>query len=401
MALIDRIKFDGPPEALVWKFRAGDGESRDNITLGAQLVVNESQEALFFKQGKALDLFGPGTHTLSTGNMPILQKLVNLPFGGNTPFTAEVFYINKTAKLDYKWGTRSPIQVEDPKLKIIVSVGCFGQFGLRVSDSRTFVTQIVGTMPDWSSDKVVDYFRGVILEQIQAAVGRFMVVKNLSVMQAAAFVKEISAEAQTDLRTQLSKYGLELLNFYLSAINIAPEELKRIQEVQQKAFEFDRLGDQRYATMRSFDTMQAAANNPGAVGTLMGAGLGLGLGAQLAHQAGGLAIVTPGPHNPGAGPASPSAPVPTSPVSPPSGNAPAIADACAKCGQPVAPGSKFCAGCGEPVQTPKTCPSCHAQAAPGAKFCGSCGAKVDATCSSCNAPISPGAKFCSSCGAKT
>lgn len=391
MALIDRIKYDGPAEALVWKYRGPDGDERDNIVLGGQLIVNESQEALFFKGGQALDVFGPGTHTLTTGNIPILQKLINLPFGGKTPFSAEVFYINKTSKLDYKWGTRTPIQIEDPKLRIIVSVGCFGQFGMRVDDARTFVTQIVGTMPDWNSDKVLDYFRGVILQQVQSAVGRFMVLRNISISQAAAFVKDISIEAQEDIRTEMAKYGLQLQNFFISAINIAPDELKKIQEVQQKAFEIDRLGDQRYAMMRQFDTMQKAAENPGAVGTLMGAGLGLGMGAQMMHQANsGFAM----PAAPAAAVTPPAAPLPPA--------SPEATYNCSKCGQVVKAGMKFCGNCGQPAPQPKNCPQCKAVVPEGVKFCGACGSKVDlpVACAACNSPLPPGAKFCGGCGAK-
>ena len=188
MALIDRIKYDGPPNTLVWKYHRESSSKDDNITMGAQLIVNESQEALFFKGGQALDLFGPGTYTISTKNLPLLQKLVNLPFGGDTPFTAEIFFINKTSRLDYKWGTPSPIPIEDPKYKALISIGCFGQFGLRISDSRLFVTQIVGTMPVWDGNAVLDYFRGVILTRVKDTVAKFLVQKNISIASITAYL---------------------------------------------------------------------------------------------------------------------------------------------------------------------------------------------------------------------
>jgi len=112
MAIIDRIKFEGTPETLVWKF------PKDNIVKGAQLIVNESQEAVFFKNGQALDIFGAGVHSLDSSNIPLLQKFINLPFGGETPFSAEVIFVNKVAKLDYKWGTKSPIPIEDPRYRV-------------------------------------------------------------------------------------------------------------------------------------------------------------------------------------------------------------------------------------------------------------------------------------------
>ena len=128
MALIDCIKFDCPvDDILVWKYPS------ENLTLGTQLIVNQSQEAIFVKGGKALDVFGPGTHTLSTGNLPFLQKLINLPFGGKTPFTAEVWFVNKTIKRGLKWGTKGPVQVLDPIYMYPVNLRAFGEWGLRVT----------------------------------------------------------------------------------------------------------------------------------------------------------------------------------------------------------------------------------------------------------------------------
>lgn len=395
MAIIDRIKYNGPAETLVWKWRAEDGSERDNLVLGSQLIVNASQEALFFKGGRALDLFGPGTHTLSTANIPIFQKLINLPFGGKTPFSAEIFYVNKTSKLDYKWGTRTPIMVEDPKLRIAVSVGCFGQFGLRVADSGAFVTQIVGTLPDFSSEKTLEYFRGIILQQVQSAIGRFLVQKNLSILQAAAFVKDISAEMQADVQAEMAKFGVELLNFYISAINIAPDELRRIQEVQQKAYEFDRLGDQRYAMMRGFDTMQAAAENSGAAGGLMSAGLGVGMGVGMAHNV---------MHNlPGMAPLPGlSSATMSSPNAGASSQQSKVSLTCASCGTAILPDAKFCGSCGKPIPVTSTCVQCGSVLPEGANFCGKCGTPVmqlqTAVCPGCGVTLTPGAKFCSNCG---
>jgi membrane protease subunit (stomatin/prohibitin family) len=107
MAVLDRIKFDGPPDVLVWKWPS------ESLSLGAQLIVNESQEALFYKSGQALDLFGPGTHTLSSGNLPFLQKIVNLPFGGKTPFATEVYFVSKSVALAQDWGTKIPFMILD------------------------------------------------------------------------------------------------------------------------------------------------------------------------------------------------------------------------------------------------------------------------------------------------
>ena len=143
MALIDRIKYDSTSdEVLVFKFTS------EELKLGSQLVVNQSQEALFLKGGEVCDLFGPGTHTLSAANLPLLNKLVNLPFGGKTPFSAEVWFINKTVKRDLKWGTQAPVPLIDPTYNYPISVRAFGRWGLRIQDSRMFVLHIVGKEPE-------------------------------------------------------------------------------------------------------------------------------------------------------------------------------------------------------------------------------------------------------------
>ncbi len=370
MAVIDRIKYDGPPDVLVWKY------PKDNITMGAQLIVNESQEAVFFKGGRALDVFGPGTHTLSTKNLPLLQKLVNLPFGGNTPFTAEIFYVNEVARLDYKWGTRTPIPVEDPKYKVLISIGCFGQFGLRVSDPRVFVTQVVGTVPAWDGAIVLDYFRGAILTRVKDTVAKFAVEKDVSVSAITARIDEISQQVEERLRDEFAKYGLELLKFFISSITIPDEELKRIQEIDLKAREFERLGDDRYQKMRSFDVLEAAASNPGAPGTLMAAGVGLGVGAQMALPLGQM----------------------TQKVTQPSMAGPEVV--CPQCRISLPAGTKFCGQCGTNLSVMLTCPSCKAPLTGGARFCPQCGKGIPSsgTCPSCGAQVPGGAAFCIQCG---
>jgi len=380
MAIIDRIKHDGSPELLVWKYRT-ENNPKDNITMGAQLIVNESQEAIFFKGGQALDVFGPGTHTLSTKNLPLLGKLVNLPFGGETPFTAEIYYVNQVSRLDYKWGTLTPIPVEDPKYGVLVPVGCFGQFGLRVADSRLFVTQIVGTMPEWKGNMVLEYFRGVILTRVKDSVAKYVVERNLSIATITTRIDEISQLVEERLRDEFAKYGLELLKFFITSITIPTEDLKKIQEIDFKAREIERLGDQRYQMMRGFDVMEEAAKNPGAPGTLMGAGIGLGIGAKMAgpfssmtEQATQSVTQTPLSHS--------------------------SESICPKCQANIPVGSQFCIKCGANLMAVSVCPSCRQTLTTHSKFCPHCGIKIQSTtnCPSCGAQVPEKVKFCPECG---
>jgi membrane protease subunit (stomatin/prohibitin family) len=294
MALVDRIKCDAdeiargtgrPPDSiLVWKFPS------EELRLGAQLIVNQSQEAVFVKGGKALDVFGPGTHTLSTGNIPLLTKLVKLPFGGRTPFTAEVWYVNKTVKRDLTWGTRTPIQVIDPMYNYPVSIRSYGQWGIRIDDSRSFVNQVVGSMRSADSQKVEDYFIGEILQRLSDALAKYFVEKNLSAFQANAKLNDLSMMTAEAIRPEFARFGVEVVNFNVQNISIPKEEQQKFQEILGKRMEIDQISQARvgaaYTTMRTFDTLEKAAENQGSTGSLLSGGLGLGLGLSAGFPAG-------------------------------------------------------------------------------------------------------------------
>ena len=157
MALLDRIKFDAPSnDMVVWKYPS------EEVRLGSQLIVNESHEAIFVKGGKVLDVFGPGTHTLHTKNLPLLGNIFSIPFGGRTPFTAEIWFVDKTVKRNLKWGTPRPIPTLDPLLGYLISVRAFGRWGIRISDSKVFLVELIGSFPNADNETVTDYFIGEI-----------------------------------------------------------------------------------------------------------------------------------------------------------------------------------------------------------------------------------------------
>ena len=292
MAIIDRIKYNAPnDDAIVWKYPS------DAIKLGAQLVVNESQEAVFFKGGIALDTFGPGTHTLSTGNLPLLHRLVSLPFGGETPFVAEIWYVNRTVRRGLKWGTKGPIQVLDPTFNYPVSVRAFGQWGIRIVESRSFLTQLVGTQTSTANhsyfgvERVEEYFGSTIVQRLSDALARYFVERSISVFQASAHLNELSDFVGADIRPEFDRFGIEIVNFNVERISIPEEEQKRFQEILGRRMEAEQLSQAQvgpaYATIRTFDTLEkAAANEGGAVGQLLGGSIGLGVGAAAGVQLG-------------------------------------------------------------------------------------------------------------------
>ena len=132
MAVAEVVKYNGGPDVFAWKY------PEDELGTWTQLIVSESQEAVLFKGGKALDVFQSGRHTLETENIPLLNQILKLPFGGRSPFSAEVWFVNKMNSLDIKWGTSSPIQIQDPKYHVFIPVRSFGQFGIRVENAKQF-----------------------------------------------------------------------------------------------------------------------------------------------------------------------------------------------------------------------------------------------------------------------
>jgi membrane protease subunit (stomatin/prohibitin family) len=278
MAFIDRIKFDAVDNnLLVWKYPS------ESITVGCQLIVNQSQEAILFKGGKALDIFGPGTHTLSTGNIPLLNKLINLPFGGETPFTAEVWFVNKTAIRDLKWGTLSPIPLIDPKYNYPISARAFGRWGLRVSDTRSFIVQLVGTEQYKNSAEIEQYFEGEIVQRLSNELSNYLVKENISVFEVNSKLNDLSKFVENDVSHEFDRFGIEVVNFNVERISIPDEEKLKIQDILGKRMEIEQISQasvgSAYITMRSLDVLEKAAQNEGgAAGSMLAGGLGLGMG---------------------------------------------------------------------------------------------------------------------------
>ncbi len=289
MALIDRVKYDSPDDtSFVWKYPSED------LKIGSQVVVNQGQEVIFVKGGQVLDLLEPGTHTLSTGNIPLLNKLINLPFGDKTPFTAEVWYINKTVKRDLKWGTPAPIQIMDSTLGFPVSARSFGKWGTRIENSRSFVTQIVGSQLTADDKKISDYFIGEIIQNLSNIIATAINVNNISILQITASLNELSKFASELIIKEFERFGLEVVNFNIESINIPEEEMEKIQNVFEKTLEAKELSKVQvggaFSAIKTFDVLNAAAENPsdggGGVGAFLGAGIGLGAGLPLGSQMG-------------------------------------------------------------------------------------------------------------------
>jgi membrane protease subunit (stomatin/prohibitin family) len=285
MALIDIVKIDSNDNEFVVKYPSED------LRMGTQVVVNTSQTAFFVKGGKIFDQFESGTHTIKTENIPLLNKLINLPFGGNSPFQAEVWFVNLITKLDLKWGTPTPIQLEDPKYGVIVPVRAYGQYGFKISEPRLFIETLVGNMKIFTADKIDEYFKGKVLSSLTSLISSKLISDNVSVLEINSLLDDLSNHTLNKLNSEFSKFGIELVNFNFISVNIPESDpsIIKLKEAKDIAAKIKILGRDIYQMDRSFDVLDNAAKNEGGVaGNLMGAGLGLGLGAGIGNQIGNV-----------------------------------------------------------------------------------------------------------------
>ena len=285
MNLVDVIKCEVNDKELVYKF------SPENLRLGSQLVVYPTQTAFFVKGGVILDEFICGTYTLKTENIPLLGKLINLPFNGQTPFKAEVWFINQIAILDCKWGTASPIQIEDPKYGIIVPIRAFGQYGFKIISPRQFLESLVSNMTSFTVEKLTNYFRGIIMSKLTNIVSEKLSQDGISVININSHISDISEFCQQRIGVEFEKYGLKLENFNVIGINVQENDPSfiRLKEAKDLAARLKITGKDVYQMERSFNVLENAASNEGG---LVSSGVGIGMGLNIGNQVGSMAMNT-------------------------------------------------------------------------------------------------------------
>lgn len=340
MPIIDRIKYDGPANGSQWLIYKCLSEQ---FVLGSQLVVNQGQEVLFFKGGEAMDLFGPGTYTLCTGNLPILSQLVNLPFGGKTPFAAEIYFINKTVNLDLKWGTSTPIPLEDSRYNIIINVGAHGQYGISIMDSRLFVSRIIGAVPGGATTNylvILKYFNGLINEKIKSVTADFMIKRQISFLEITQYLSELSKAFKSALNNEFERFGIQLVNFYCESIAPGKKEYKKLQKYKEELA----LGKEFYQQRRSFDIFEKIAENSSTEDI---ANASINLRSVFSEMNQKLRVEN---------------------------NKNQIF--CPRCDASCSPEMKFCSNCGSELEKIVKCSDCGKHIATGMRFCGYCGKKL-------------------------
>jgi len=402
------IKYEGDNGTFIWKHPVEDFNS------GTQLIVHESQEAVFFMNGQALDSFGPGRYTLETQNIPLLSRIFNRVTGGDSPFHCEVYFINKTEQMAIKWGTDTKMEYMEPTYGFPLQIGACGEMNIRIDDGRYFLNKAVGTENYFNQDDLFRSFRSFLMLKLKPYLVTFIRENRINIFQIDEQLATLSAAMKELLQEDFADYGISLERFFINTVmkpendpafqrfkdlhfrqyaDIAEAKLEQQigiieqqTEAQRTIIEAQALAQKRsiegytYQQERQFDVAEGFAGNEG-VGTFSNMGVGMGMisavGNAVGNQLGGVmndAATSPAPVK------------------------------CSACQRMIPGGGKFCPECGAQAETPfaeneTSCPQCGKRVAKG-KFCLECGASLIAKCAKCQAELPSGSKFCLECGTK-
>lgn len=247
------------------------------IKWGSQLTVRESQEAIFFRDGKALDVFGAGRHILKTQNIPVIGKWVtSFGYGPDSPFRAEVVFIGKQLFANLKWGTKEPILFRDTELQMI-RLRSYGSFSIQVQDSMLFVNKVVGTMGLYTSVVIEDYLRGIIISKLNVVLGKML----KSVFDIPVMMDDLNLVFRTELRDDFAGLGLTLHDLYIQSISV-PEEVQGMIDTRSGMNAMGNLD--QYMKLKVANSLGDAAKNSGNAGAGLGLGAGLGMGMALPNM---------------------------------------------------------------------------------------------------------------------
>jgi len=351
-------------------------EGSAEIKFGAQLIIRENQAAVFFRDGKGLDVLGVGRHTLSTQNLPMLTKVLSLPWGFKSPFRCEVCFINLKIFTDMRWGTKDPVAFKDKEFGLI-RLRAFGTFTMQVSQPLLFINTLVGTQGSFETANVEDYLREIIVSRLNDFLGE--TVDSLANLP--QYYDRMAVAVKTRLTEDFRKYGMEMVDFYINRIT-PPDDVQKMIDEKSAMAAVGNLDDfLKFKAAKAIG--DAATSGISAPGSGANAGMGLGIGA-------GMGMMIPGMLYKVLGTAEESAQ--------------RIRERgtvnCPACHGEVSLNSRFCAFCGHQLVVIKKCPRCSRDLAAGDKFCPSCGLDLvsELRCKSCQAKLPHGTRFCLNCG---
>lgn len=389
MKIFDVIKYEGDNSTFVWKHPCED------FNCLSQLIVHENQEAVFFMNGQALDLFGPGRYTLKTQNIPIIGKVLNLATGGLNPFHCEIYFINKSEQMAIKWGTDSRIQFIEPTYKFPLSIGASGEMSLQVKDSKKLLVKLVGTESSLSQQNLVTYFRSFLMTKVKTYMAQIIKSESINIFEIDEKLNQFSIEIKKLLLPDFEDYGITLKKFLVNRVmkpdgemqyekfkelhfrqyaDIAEAKIKQQTEIinaeteaQKKVIDSKAKATKRlqegytYQQEKGFNVAEKIAENE-AVGEFNNMGIGIGtmagVGGAVGNMIGGMMTET------------------VKSTTTTQSNNKQTGNFCENCGAQIHEEAEFCEECGaKVVKSSKVCTNCGYKFERNSKFCPKCGKK--------------------------
>ncbi|ARJ40318.1 hypothetical protein SporoP8_00515 [Sporosarcina ureae] len=348
---------------LVYQFPVHNNE----IKMGAELTVRESQVAVFVNEGEIADVFGPGRHILYTQNMPILTKLKSWKYGFDSPFKAEVYFINTKQFINQKWGTSNPIMMRDPDFGMIRLRG-YGIYSYRVSEPTVFLRELFGTNSSYDTNSIEGHLKKMII----SGLSDLFAESQLPALDLSMHYDELSEKGKEKMMSRFAAFGFEITSLYIENLSLP----KEVEQAMDKRTSMGVLGNmQQYQQYQAAEAMRDAAQNEGGMaGAGVGMGAGMGMGQVMANA------MNQNQQQP---------------------QAQAATKSCPHCQATINADAKFCGQCGKSVETDKVpCVKCETMIPKDAKFCSVCGTSqaTEKICPACSHANLPGAKFCAECG---
>ncbi|MCR4589998.1 MAG: SPFH domain-containing protein [Lachnospiraceae bacterium] len=399
MAIQSVIKYEGDNQTLIYKH-----PDEDFNTL-SQLIVHESQEAVFFSDGQALDSFKAGRYTLETGNIPLLSKFKNLLVsGGVSPFHCEVYFVNMVSAMEVVWGTSSMVPVKDPVYGVSYSVGANGSFKVSITDARKLLIKYLGTESKMTTDTVYKYFRDLVSTYVKSYISVELEKYSYNVIN--QHLVEISEALEAQLKNKIEPFGIEISYFLVSGIKFQDEELEKLKELDYSMAhkKYEAMGDktatiinneamvntaeamarsreiqgytwqqeQQFDVSRSFAENEGFAANPANMMAQVPVAMAMG---GMINQTVKQSYQEGAGQPQGTGPAS--SPPPNDNMSV-VGRSVVMSDlTCPQCGEQLQENARFCFMCGYKIPRVAICPNCGSEMAERALFCPMCGERRD------------------------